>query len=195
MSTTLTTPTGDDLQRVIRQAIVCVNQGGLIAYPTEAVYGLGCDPDNEPALQRLLELKQRDPNKGLILISDDFCRLKPYLDYVEPTMAQRAFDSWPGPYTWLWPVRFGVSRLLHGQFDTLAVRVTDHPVVRDLCRYLGKPLVSTSANPAALVPAKSAQQVKQYFGNEVDMIVDAPLGDAIRPSEIRNVLTNQLIRA
>ncbi len=188
------TVTASDLQN-IRQAVTIINHGGIIAYPTEAVYGLGCDPDNDHALEKLLHLKQRSPQKGLILVSDDFSRLKPYLENIAPDIAQRAFASWPGPYTWLWPARRSISRQLRGEFATLAVRVSRHPVIKQLCHYAGKPLVSTSANIATQSPALTVATIEEYFPSGIDLILQGQLGTQSRPSEIRDLISNRLVRA
>ena len=179
----------------LAQAVNALNHGGIIVYPTEAVYGLGCDPDNEMALQRLLTLKSRDKSKGLILISDNFARLKPYLKTVSDEVARPAFASWPGAVTWLWPVRGGVSPYLHGKHDTLAVRVSAHPLVSELCRRFGKPIVSTSANPEGKPPARSIAQVGQYFADRIDVKLAGNLGGRDKPSAIRDLRTGEVIRA
>lgn len=112
------------------------------------MFGLGCDPDSEAAVQRLLAIKQRPVEKGLILIAADLAQLQDYIDLSQLSDEQlaRVQASWPGPFTWIMPARATTPSWLTGQFDTLAVRVTGHPQVQGLCRAFGKPLVSTSAN-------------------------------------------------
>ena len=175
-------------------ALGCLKQGGIIAYPTEAVFGLGCDPDNEAALQRLLQLKQRPADKGLILVAASLEQLQPYLQLLAPEVLQRLQASWPGPVTWLCPARESVSSLLRGEHSSLAVRVSAHPVVQQLCRRYGKPVVSTSANLSGAPPATTGEEVRQALGDAVDFIVPGEVGGAARPSEIRDALTNVIIR-
>lgn len=182
------------LAEQISKAVNVLQHGGVIAYPTEAVFGLGCDPDNTGAVQRLLDYKQRPADKGLILVSSSFGQLEKYLQPLEAGVQQRVFATWPGPYTWLWPAKENVSRLLRGRHATLAVRVSAHPVVRALCDAFGGAIVSTSANPANRPPARNVAEVRTYFNDKLDYIIDAELGAHAQPTEIRDVLTNKVIR-
>lgn len=175
-------------------AIHAIQAGGVIAYPTEAVYGLGCNPADLSAVQRILTLKQRPTDKGLILITTDLAQLEPYLLPLDNALLERILPTWPGPVTWLLPVRPEVSPLIRGNHDTLAVRVTAHPVCRKLCQQLGHPLISTSANLSDQPPARSAQEVRQQFGAQLDDILDAPLGEQAQPTEIRHGLTGEIVR-
>lgn len=172
-----------------------LNVEHVIAYPTEAVFGVGCDPDSERAVMRLLTLKKRPVEKGLILIADDFEQLKSYIDDSQLTDTQRqaVFASWPGPVTFVFPAKTTTPKWLTGQFDSLAVRVTDHPLVKALCRAYGKPLVSTSANLSGLPPCRTAEEVRQQFGHDFP-VLDGPTGGRQNPSEIRDALTGQLFR-
>lgn len=179
----------------LREAARCVRSGGLIAYPTEAVYGLGCDPLNEVAMANLLELKQRPVEKGVILIAADFEQLRPYVKTLPQEQMQRVLESWPGPNTWLLPVADDLPRWLSGSHSTLAVRVTGHPVAAALCRACGTPLVSTSANRSGQRPARSALQVRLKLRPGVDCIVHAPLGGNPAPSTIRDALTGRTLRS
>ena len=183
-----------EISKQLTQAVAVVRQGGVIGYPTESVYGLGCDPDNEKAVEKILSLKARPKEKGLILIAASFSQLEKYLLPVDDEIKQRVFASWPGPYTWLWPVKDDVSELVRGQHQTLAVRVSAHTVVKQLCETLGTAIISTSANPADQPPARSADEVRGYFDDKLDFIIDAETGDSAQPTEIRDALTNQVIR-
>jgi len=167
----------------------------VIAYPTEAVFGVGCDPDSEMAVNRLLALKQRPVEKGLILIASRFDQLMPYIDDSLLTQEQRdaVFARWPGPVTFVFPAKSTTPRWLTGRFDTLAVRVTDHPLVIALCEAFGKPLVSTSANLTGLPPCRSTQEVQLQFGNDFP-VLDGATGGRLNPSEIRDALTGELFR-
>lgn len=178
----------------LRQAVRCLQDGGVLAYPTEAVYGLGCHPLNETAVRRILTLKQRPEAKGLILIASDFSQLEPYVDWQHGQLSDTILDSWPGPNTWLIPATHA-PHYLRGRFDTLAVRVSAHPLVRELCEAFGGAIVSTSANPAGLPPARNAFTVRRYFQTRLDFILNGPLGDASRPSLIRDAVTGTTIRA
>ena len=166
----------------------------MIAYPTEAVYGLGCDPGNESAVRRILELKSRPASAGLILISDTPERFTPYVAEVDETKYRAALETWPGPVTWLFPRSPNVPDWLAGDHPTIAVRVTAHEGCRALCRAFGGPVVSTSANPRGEDPARSADEVARYFPEALSGIVEGGLGDRSQPSEIRDLASGRIIR-
>ncbi|MCG6976125.1 MAG: threonylcarbamoyl-AMP synthase [Acidiferrobacterales bacterium] len=179
----------------LKQAARAIRAGAIVAYPTEAVFGLGCDPENLEAVWRLLALKQRPVEKGLILIAASFGQLAPYLAPVEKDIEKKVLASWPGPVTWLLPARDDVSPLLRGAHNTIAVRVTAHPVARALCQALGHPLVSTSANIANGRPARDALTVRRLFGDSIDYLVPGRVGDLKRPTEIRDARSDSVVRA
>ncbi len=168
-------------------------QHGVFAYPTEAVYGLGCHPWDEVALERLLAIKQRDWRKGMIVVAASLEELTPFLLPLNEELRIRVSNTWPGPVTWLLPVKPCVPELLTGGNETLAVRVSAHPMVRKVCDALG-PVVSTSANPAGLPPAKTALKVRQYFGRALTCVVPGALGALSRPTQIRHGLTGEWVR-
>ncbi|QBH98178.1 L-threonylcarbamoyladenylate synthase type 1 TsaC [Limnobaculum zhutongyuii] len=181
----------DNLEFIVEQ----LQQQQVVAYPTEAVFGLGCDPDSQLAVEHLLQLKQRSWEKGLILIAANYEQLQPYIDDTQLTAEQRMtmFSSWPGPVTWVIPARPSTPKWLTGQFDSLAVRVSDHLLVRELCQAFGKPLVSTSANLSGLEPCKTEHGVLQQFGDNFP-VLKGLVGGREKPSEIRDVLTGKLYR-
>lgn len=179
----------------IADAVAVLNREDVIAYPTEAVFGVGCDPDSETAVNRLLVLKQRPVEKGLILIAASFEQLKPYIDEQALNDAQReaVFACWPGPVTFVFPAKPTTPRWLTGRFDSLAVRVTDHPLVVELCKAYGKPLVSTSANLTSLPPCRTTEEVRAQFGDAFP-VVEGETGGRENPSEIRDALTGERFR-
>ncbi|MBQ4834593.1 threonylcarbamoyl-AMP synthase [Pseudoalteromonas sp. MMG010] len=177
-------------------AISSLEQGDVIVYPTEAVYGLGCDPDNQSAVEKLLAIKQRPVEKGLILIADNYGQLLKYVDDAKLPMDKRAdiFSSWPAPITWVMPAAASTPKWLTGQFDTIAVRVTNHPTVKRLCQQFGKPLVSTSANLTGQQTVHSIEQAKTQFAQQVGCYVDEPLGGNSQPSTIKDAMTGKVFR-
>ncbi len=179
----------------LRAAVNALRMGGVVACPTEAVWGLSCDPDNAGAVARLLELKQRPVRKGLILVAASEGQLGFLLQGLTAGEREILSDSWPGPATWLVPHRERVPPWIRGEHDTVAVRVSAHPVVSALCRAWGGPLVSTSANPGGARPARTLFQVRRYFGEALDGLVPGALGDQSRPTGIRNLATGEIIRA
>jgi L-threonylcarbamoyladenylate synthase len=178
----------------LREAVRRLRAGGVIAYPTEAVFGLGCDPLDGEAVLRLLAFKRRPWEKGLILIASDFAQLEPFLLPLSGEDKERVLANWPGPVTWLLPARPEVPRWLRGSHDTIAVRVSDHPLVVALCRAFGGALVSTSANLAGKRPARSVLAVRRQFGARLDYILYGPLGGRTRPSAIRDLESGRVIR-
>jgi L-threonylcarbamoyladenylate synthase len=178
----------------LRQAARIIHAGRVIAYPTEAVFGLGCDPLNPEAVQRLLALKQRTVEKGLILIASDLDQLTPFIQPLSESELATVNATWPGPHTWLLPARPDTPQWLRGAHDTIAVRVTAHPIAAALCRACGHALVSTSANPAGYPPAMKALQVQRYFGGQIDYLLNGPLGTETGPTPIRDLTTKKLIR-
>ncbi|RUO35548.1 threonylcarbamoyl-AMP synthase [Aliidiomarina shirensis] len=169
---------------------------GLIAYPTEAVFGLGCAPYDEVAVRKLLALKQRPEHKGLILIAADYSQLLDYVDDKKIPQDKRftVLQHWPGPITLVLPARPEVPRYLRGDFDTIAVRVTAFEPVRRLCKALGTPLVSTSANRSGQAPFVTAEGVYQEFGSDIDWIMAGDTGGRDAPSKIFNPLTQEVLR-
>ena len=178
----------------IKEAVQILQQGGVIAYPTEAVFGLGCDPDNHQAVEKLLAIKQRSRDKGLILIAADFQQLRPYLAEIDSSLKAKILTTWPGPVTWLWPASPTVPSLLRGKHDTIAVRVTTHTLAATLCREFGAPLVSTSANLSGQPPTRTADEVRSQLGDQLDYVLEGEIGGLSRPSQIRDAVTGEIIR-
>jgi L-threonylcarbamoyladenylate synthase len=170
-----------------------LRRGGLIAYPTESCYGLGCDPRNPRALRRLIRLKGRNAAKGLLLIADRFRRLQPFVRPLHPLERARMQRSWPGPVTWVVPAAATCPPLLTGGRPTIAVRVTAHPVAARLCRSLGMALVSTSANKSGRKPAKTAAECRRIFGARVRVIAGR-IGTRKRPSTLIDLATGTVLR-
>ena len=179
----------------LRRACQVIKDGGVIAYPTEAVFGLGCDPGREAAVKRILAIKSRDAAKGLILIASRIEQLLPFLAPLTDEVRNKLQASWPGPVTWVVPAAPNTSAWLSGGRDTLAVRVTAHPVARQLCEITGRALVSTSATQSDRAPARSALQVRLRLRNKIDYIVPGAVGGLSKPTEIRDVRTGRVLRA
>lgn len=180
------------------QAVIdALNAGGVIAYPTEAVYGLGCDPDNEAAVLALLAIKQRPVEKGLILVAANYSQLLPYVNdkAIPPEKRYQIFSSWPGHVSWVLPASQTAPKWITGQFDSIAVRVSAHPVVQQLCLTYGKPLVSTSANLSGQPAITDKAELEHSLGAMLAAIVPGTLGGATQPSQIRHALTGDIVRS
>ena len=177
----------------VQQAAQAVRAGAVIAYPTEAVWGLGCDPWDEEAVERLLMLKGRNVGKGLILVADNIRQFDfLFEDFPELWMDLMA-STWPGPNTWLVPHQNLLPQWITGVHETVALRVSDHPLVRDLCAIVG-PLVSTSANPQGRPAARTRIRVEQYFRGQLDLVMGGNLGGRKNPSVIRDLATGHVVR-
>ncbi|WAT14892.1 Sua5/YciO/YrdC/YwlC family protein [Xanthomonas fragariae] len=177
-------------------AITALTQGGVIAYPTEAVWGLGCDPRQQAAVLRLLEIKRRPVDKGVIVVASNVEALCDWvdLDALEPARKREVLASWPGPHTWILPVIAQAPRWVTGEHDGLAVRISAHPVVAALCAAWGAPLVSTSANLAGEPPARSRQALDPALLACIDGVVEGEVGALAQPTQIRDARTGQILR-
>ena len=178
----------------LKDSVSLLRRGGVIAYATESVWGLGCDPFNGDAVERIMRIKGRDRAKGVIVIASDLDQIFPLLGDLSSEQRALLDSTWPGPVTWLAPVTDAVPSWLKGQHPTLALRVSAHPGVQQLCRAFGGPLVSTSANRSGRPPAKTALQVRIRLGEDVDTILPGLVGGARKPSEIRDLATLRVIR-
>lgn len=177
-------------------AAALLRAGGVLAYPTEAVFGLGCDPHDAMAFARLFALKQRPPTQGVLLIGADFAQVAAYIDLpaVPASVLEQVRASWPGPNTWIFPRAANVPAWICGDHAGIALRVTAHAPAAALCRAFGAALVSTSANPHGQPPARAAATVEGYFGDALDGVLDASLGGQTRPTTIRDALSGAVIR-
>jgi len=178
---------------LLRAISAHLKRGGLIAYPTESCYGLGCDPRNRNAVQRLLRLKQRPQRKGLILIASYYRQLAPYLQ--ARTASEQALLKNDGAQaiTYLMPAKHSCPRWLRGEHDTLAVRITAHPPAAALCRALNMALVSTSANRSGDKPVRTYTDCVRRFGRKV-MVLPGRVGQRTKPSTIRAWADGKIIR-
>lgn len=177
-------------------ALAILRNGGVIAYPTEGVWGLGCDPRDEAAVLRLLALKQREVAKGLILIASDEAQLAPFIDTASLSAEQLAEvrASWPGPNTWIVPASSGAPRWITGAHDGIAVRVTAHPLVRALCDGFGGALVSTSANIASEPSPRTRDELDPRVVAGVDAVTGGETLGRAQPSTIRDARSGMTLR-
>jgi L-threonylcarbamoyladenylate synthase len=178
----------------LQTAIATLKQGGILAYPTEAVWGLGCDPFNQQAVLKLLALKQRPMAKGLILIAAIVEQVEPYLQLLTPQERQRVVDSWPSANTWIVPVEPTFPEWIRGEHLSVAVRVSAHPPVQALCNAFGGVIISTSANITGQATAQHPDEIARIFGNELSYILPAELGGNKNPSQIRDARTGAVLR-
>lgn len=172
-----------------------MRDGGVAAYPTEACFGLGCDPRDARAVRRILSLKRRSPHQGLILAAATLVQLRPYLDPSAASLLHEPLATWPGPVTWILPASRFTPRWITGAHDSVAVRVSACRDVVSLCRAFGGAIVSTSANPHGAPPARTVHDVRRYFGRRIDALVIGRVGGLANPTEIRDAATGAVLRA
>lgn len=176
----------------LKEACIAIQQGQVIAYPTEAVYGLGCDPFNARAVHRVVELKQRSVTQGVIVLISSWEQLFTLIAPVSEQHLERVQQTWPGPVTWVFPKSSAVPAWVCGDHPSIAIRMTAHPIARALCEE--GPLISTSANIHGRPPARSVSELQAQFPQGIDLIVSGELGGASQPSTIYDVLTGHRLR-
>jgi len=177
-----------------RRFVETLHGGGVVAYPTEAVFGLGCDPLNPHAVYELLALKKRSVDKGLILIAADFSQISSYLKPLPDAVMSKVFDAHQEPTTWLLPVLKNTPKWLTGGHETLGVRLIQHGLAKELCLLAGTAIVSTSANISGQEPVKTAYQARLKFCDRGVYTINGYVGNAQKPSRIINPLLNKQIR-
>ena len=180
----------------LKRAVHSLRGGALIAYPTESVFGLGCDPYNRDAVDRVLAVKRRPAGRGLILLGSEISQFAPFLAGVDRATRDMMEATWPGPVTWVVPCTASVPAWLRASDDTVALRVTAHPLAASLCQLFGDAVVSTSANLRGRPPARSALQVRlRLKATRLGYILPGATGGSRRPSEIRDARTRAVLRA
>jgi len=189
----------DVISKPLVHAAHVIKTGGVVAYPTEFCFGLGCDPRQPHALAKVLKIKRRSRAMGMILIAATEHQLQSFLDPAvyadEGALLEEARATWPGPVSWLLPGHKDVHHMVRGDHERLAVRVTAHHLAARLCIAAGTALVSTSANPHGRPPARSARQVELMFGDSVDYVLPGRVGSAAGPSELREAGSGRILRA
>lgn len=183
-----------DEDKIIK-AVMALKDGGVIAYPTEGVYGFGADPFNEKAVLKLLHLKQRSVHKGLLLIAHTWEIVEKYTAKIDPKILQSVLRTWPGPITWVFPANLNlVPKWILGDFTSLAIRITAHPIARAILEKWQGPMVSTSANIEGQKPLQTFLEVSLAFAKDLDYVVEGAIGDLQKPTPIYDVLTQKIIR-
>lgn len=178
-------------------AVAALKQGGIIAYPTEAVWGLGCDPFSQQAVLKLLALKQRPMDKGLIIIAANVEQVDPYLQLLSSQERERVIETWQNskqPTTWVVPVSPDFPQWVRGEHLSVAIRVSAHPPVQALCSAFGGAIISTSANITGQPTALTSEQIVTIFADGIDYILPASLGGQKNPSQIRDARTGAVLR-
>jgi L-threonylcarbamoyladenylate synthase len=177
----------------LQKAARILNEGGVVAYPTEGVFGLGCLPQAGDAARRILDIKRRDPSLGLILIASEVSQLETYavIPPGEPDLA----GSIEQPVTWVLSAKPATPSWVRGKHAGVAVRICAHPVAAALCDAVASALISTSANVAGQPPPRNSMVLRRRFGRLVDYIVPGDCGPAAGASEIRDFASGRVLRA
>jgi L-threonylcarbamoyladenylate synthase len=178
----------------LRRAARIVRRGGVIAYPTEAVFGLGCLPCDRAAVTRVLAIKRRSWRKGLILIGADLAQLERYVVLPPEPGRSEVLATWPGPHTWVLDARADAPRWITGGRSSVAVRVTAHPLARALCLAVGEALVSTSANVSRRPPHRRLLRLRRDLGRQIDYVLAGALGGLSEPTRIKDGRSGRILR-
>lgn len=173
------------------QAADRIRSGGVIAYPTETVYGLGADPFNPSAFNRIFALKGRESEKGLILLIRGRRDLDALVEDISRAAEVLMEAFWPGPLTLVFPASPHLPNHLLGSTSTIALRISDAPVASSLLQYVGGTLTSTSANRSGRPPARNAREALDDLGSDVDLILDGGTARDPRPSTLVDVSVPQ----
>jgi len=184
----------NNTRRDITAACSALKAGGVIAYPTEGVFGLGCDPNNEEAIDHLLSLKNRDVSKGFILIASSQQQLSPFIGKLNAKIEHKLKETWPGPVTWILPCSEQAPASVTGGKPTIATRVTDHPIASALCDECNSAIISTSANVSGEPACTLAAEVSELFGSKLSFILDHEVGSLTGPTPIFDGLTGDQLR-
>jgi len=180
----------------VEQAVDALRSGLVVAYPTEAVYGLGCDPGDAQAVAQLWQLKQRPAAKGLVLLGAQWQHLAPYMAPLTAPQEATLRASWPDAMTWVVPAASTVPHWITGGRDTVALRWTKHQLAHELCMAFGGALVSTSANLHTQPPCMSEAEVLSTFATHEGFagVCEGALGGYDKPTPIRELLTGRWVR-
>ncbi len=182
-------------QSDIKLAIQNLTMGNIIGYPTESVYGLGCDPFNEQAVNTLLEMKERPLGKGFILVAADFEQVSHLTLPIPPRALAQVQASWPGPVTWIFPCSEAAPHWITGNNNSIALRISAHPIIQKLCHAYRGPIVSTSANRHGNMPARSLTTLSMGFGDQLSCIIQGELGGNLKPTMIKDAISGEILRA
>ncbi|MEZ0472398.1 Sua5/YciO/YrdC/YwlC family protein [Luteimonas salinilitoris] len=180
----------------VTEAAAVLRAGGVVAYPTEAVWGLGCDPMDETATLHLLALKRRAVDKGLILVAASRVQLDPFVDWDALADVRRnaVSASWPGPHTWIVPARADTPAWIRGAHAGVAVRVSAHPGVVALCNAFGGAIVSTSANMTGMPAPRTLAELDPAIRVGVDAVVAGETSGLERPTAICDARSGEILR-
>ena len=178
----------------VQRAVQFLKLGEVIAYPTESVYGFGCDPFNAEAVAKILQLKNREIKKGFILVAAEWEQVEHLVEQVSPMLLSQIQNTWPGPTTWIFPVKPSVPEWICGNNGNISIRISDHPIIREICNSFGGPIISTSANTKGNIPTRDYFTTKMLFENDVAYILNGKTGGLLKPTTIKDAITGEVLR-
>ena len=168
-------------------------QDQIFAYPTEGVWGIGCNPFSEKAVKKLILLKKRPKNKGIIILGGYMEQLTPFTEHLDEKLKKRMYSKWPGPHTWLVSSSSRTPKWLLGPKGLIALRLSSHKTVIKLTETLGMPICSTSANLSGNEPAKDSNEIRTFFKDTV-LIIGGELGSLKRPTPVQDLESREWLR-
>ncbi len=170
--------------RLIRQVVESLQKGGVIIYPTDTVYGLGCDILQQKAVERICRIKQIDPKKAqLSFVCSDLSHLSEYARPIDNTVFRLLKEYLPGPYTFILPASKMVPKILQSRKDTIGLRIPDNRIVMEIVKELGRPILSASLPGEIVEDYTDPEVMYENFMNEVDYVIDGGIGGIV-PSTI-----------
>lgn len=177
----------------LKETIFALKKGKIIAYPTESVFALGCDPENKKAIKKLLSIKKRSWKKGFILLASHYKQIIPYIDEKKIDKTQKKKILQNKLITWVIPKKKYISKLLSGKHNSIAIRMINLKLIKKLCYLYGKPIISTSANLNGFSPCKKKKEIINQFNNKI-FILNGSLGNKKKTSKIQDIITNHQYR-
>ena len=168
-------------------------QDQIFAYPTEGVWGIGCNPFSEKAVKKLILLKKRPKNKGIIILGGSMEQLTPFTEHLDEKLKKRMYSKWPGPHTWLVSSSSRTQKWLLCPTGLIALRLSSHKRVIKLTETLGMPICSTSANLSGNEPAKDSNEIRTFFKDKV-LIIEGELGSLKKPTPVQILESKEWLR-
>jgi tRNA threonylcarbamoyl adenosine modification protein (Sua5/YciO/YrdC/YwlC family) len=170
--------------RNIKTIVECLLDGGVIIYPTDTIYGLGCDIFQHKAIERICQIKQVDPAKArLSFICYDLSDLSKYTKSISTPLYRMLKNYLPGPYTFILPASKQVPKILKSKKDTIGLRVPDNTIALDLVKELGHPILSSSLPGEMVEEYTDPEIIHEKFNHIVDIVVDGGIGGIV-PSTV-----------
>ncbi|MBC7629190.1 L-threonylcarbamoyladenylate synthase [Ferruginibacter sp.] len=179
--------------RLIKQVAECLKDGGVIVYPTDTIYGLGCDIFQHKAVDKICTIKNIDPAKvQLSFICRDLSHLSDYTKSIDTPLYRMLKNYLPGPYTFILPASKQVPKILQTKKSTIGLRIPDNVICRHILDILGNPLLSTSLPGEMVEEYTDPEIIHEKFGHVVDMVIDGGTGGMV-PSTIVDCVTDNWI--